>query len=208
LVYSIFYALGSNNKKVKGINNIIEYKKVLFKNIKITITGNSNKIIIDKGTRLTNCKIKIMGNNHQLIICDNCILKNTEFWIEDSDCKIQVGSHTTIEGAQIASVEKNSSIIIGEDCMLSQGINITTTDSHSIIDANTQKRINRAKNIVIGNHVWIGAYCKILKGVTINDNTVIGIGSTVTKSITNNCVAVGVPAKVTKHNINWLRNRI
>ena len=39
---------------------------------------------------------------------------------------------------------------------------------------------------------------KILKGVNIGDNTVIGAGSVVTKNIPNNSVAVGVPAKVIK----------
>lgn len=36
----------------------------------------------------------------------------------------------------------------------------------------------------------------ILKGTTIGDNVIIGAGSVVSKSIPNNCVAVGNPCRV------------
>ena len=40
--------------------------------------------------------------------------------------------------------------------------------------------------------------CTVLKGVTIGDNCIIGIGSIVTKDIPANSVAIGNPAKVVK----------
>ena len=52
------------------------------------------------------------------------------------------------------------------------------------------------KPITIGNNVWIGGDTKILAGVTIGDNTVIGAGSVVTKDIPANVVAVGNPCRV------------
>jgi len=39
---------------------------------------------------------------------------------------------------------------------------------------------------------------KVLKGVTIGDNTVIGAGSIVTKSIPSNVIAAGNPCKIIK----------
>ena len=44
--------------------------------------------------------------------------------------------------------------------------------------------------------MWIGAGTIVLGGVTIGDNTVIGAGSVVTKSIPSNVIAVGVPCRV------------
>lgn len=38
----------------------------------------------------------------------------------------------------------------------------------------------------------------VLGGVTIGDNTVIGAGSVVTKSIPSNVIAVGVPCRVVR----------
>lgn len=47
--------------------------------------------------------------------------------------------------------------------MLSTGITIRTVDSHSIIDENTGQRINFGEDVVISDHVWIGADAKIKK---------------------------------------------
>lgn len=50
--------------------------------------------------------------------------------------------------------------------------------------------------IDIGNNVWIGGHAVILPGVAIGDNTVIGAGSVVTKSIPADVIAAGNPCKV------------
>ena len=53
-----------------------------------------------------------------------------------------------------------------------------------------------AKSVTIGNNVWIGGGVNINQGVTIGNNTIIGSGSVVTKSITDNVIAVGNPCRV------------
>jgi putative colanic acid biosynthesis acetyltransferase WcaB len=50
----------------------------------------------------------------------------------------------------------------------------------------------------IGNNVDIGANSVILGNIEIGTNSIIGAGSIVVKSIPENCVAVGNPAKVIK----------
>ncbi len=50
--------------------------------------------------------------------------------------------------------------------------------------------------IHIGKNCWLGAGVKVMPGVTIGDNTVIGAGSVVTHDIPANVVAVGVPCRV------------
>lgn len=52
--------------------------------------------------------------------------------------------------------------------------------------------------IKIGQNVWIGGGVIILPGVTIGDNSVIGAGSIVTRSIPANSIAVGNPCRVIK----------
>lgn len=197
-----------NKKYIKGIGNNIKSNGAILTNVDIDIIGNNNEVVISESVRLRNTKIYIRGSNHKLVIHKSARIDNTEFWFEDDKCIITVGEKTTIKGAHIAVTEPNSKISIGSDCMLSYGIDIRTGDSHSIIDLSTGKRINFAKDITIGNHVWIGAYVHILKGVTVGDNAVLGIRSVVSKDVPGNTIAAGVPAKIVKTNIDWLRERI
>ena len=50
--------------------------------------------------------------------------------------------------------------------------------------------------VTIGNNNYFGQKVTVLKGVTIGDNCVIGLGSIVTHDIPSNSVAVGVPCRV------------
>ncbi|MBQ7529365.1 sugar O-acetyltransferase [bacterium] len=59
-------------------------------------------------------------------------------------------------------------------------------------------RVIMTKEIHVKRNAWIGARVNILPGVTIGENAIIGTGSVVTKDIPDNCVAVGVPAKIIK----------
>ena len=52
--------------------------------------------------------------------------------------------------------------------------------------------------VKIGRGAWIAPGCIILQGVEIGERSVIGTGSVVIRSIPNNSVAVGVPARVMK----------
>ena len=50
--------------------------------------------------------------------------------------------------------------------------------------------------IEIGDNVYIGMGAYIMPNVKIGNNCIIGAGAIVTKSIPDNSVAVGIPAKV------------
>lgn len=53
-----------------------------------------------------------------------------------------------------------------------------------------------ARPIEVKDNVWIGGGSILLPGVTVGENSVIGAGSVVTRSIPANCVAVGNPCRV------------
>jgi acetyltransferase-like isoleucine patch superfamily enzyme len=134
---------------------------------------------------------------------------NTTIIINGNSCRVKIGTGTSINGAYILCMGKQNFIEIGEECMLADGINIWASDSHPIFNLDCPTQIlNPSQPIRIGNHVWIGKNATILKGVTIGDNCVIGMGSVVTKDIPSNCVVVGNPSKIIKTCINWNRKHI
>lgn len=52
---------------------------------------------------------------------------------------------------------------------------------------------------IIGDNVDIGSNVVILGDITIGDNSIIGAGSIVTKSIPPNCTVVGNPARIIRN---------
>lgn len=88
-----------------------------------------------------------------------------------------------------------SEVTIGSNTLLGPNIGLYAAN-HS---TDATERINGGcygKPIHIGNNVWLGGDVKVLQGVTIGDNTIIGAGSIVTKDIPDNVIAVGNPCKV------------
>ncbi|ALE18907.1 sugar O-acetyltransferase [Lawsonella clevelandensis] len=53
----------------------------------------------------------------------------------------------------------------------------------------------RSAPIVVGDNVWIAAGVTVCAGVTIEENSVIGAGSVVTRDIPANVLAVGTPCR-------------
>ncbi len=193
--------------KTKGRkNNMISYTGSLLKNTKIQISGFNNSILISPKNRLINCKLHISGRNCRIFVESNCTLKNLELWLEDDGSEIFIGNTTSIEGGHIAATE-GESIRIGNDCMFSHRIEIRSGDSHSIFKQETKNRINKAKPVIIGSHVWLGADAKVLKGSVINDGAVIATGAIVSGVVEANSIYAGNPAKKIKEDVYWDRKR-
>lgn len=209
-IVSFIYSLLNGNLKIYfSAKNMIRTQGVFLRRTSFDIKGKSNQIVIDKLARLKNCNFTIIGNNCKIIIGGgSTIISNTQFWCQDDNSTIFIGKDFTMEGGHIASTE-GQYIKIGNDCMFSGNIDIRNGDSHSIIDKNTRKRKNHAKSIEIGNHVWLAAYVRVLKGAYIPNHSVIGNSSVVTSKLEEeNSIYSGIPCKIIKTNIDWDRNKI
>ena len=75
----------------------------------------------------------------------------------------------------------------------------TDTDFHETILTESNTINVSTKPILLGNNVWVGSRCMILKGTEIANNCIIGAGSIVTKSfLQESCLIAGNPASVRK----------
>ena len=107
---------------------------------------------------------------------------------------ISVGDFSLINpGVRVTSAE---GITIGRSCMLAMHCSVSDADWHD-----TKHRIfapgNTAK-VILEDNVWLGEGVRVLKGVTIGENTVVGTGSVVTRSLPANVIAAGNPAREIK----------
>jgi acetyltransferase-like isoleucine patch superfamily enzyme len=208
-LYFCFRSFFGSKRRIRGSKNYIYCPKVIFKKVLFQINGNDNEITIGNYARISNTNFYIEGSGHQVIIGENVILDGVDLAFEDHGCKIVIGDQTVMyHHTHIAAVEPYSVVQIGSDCLFSSYVDIRTTDSHSIIDLDTKKRINYGKNVIIKDHVWLGTDVTVLKGVAIDHDSVVGMKSLVTRDIPCNCVAGGVPAKILKQNITWQPERI
>lgn len=90
----------------------------------------------------------------------------------------------------------NEKISIGNECRIGDNVSFFDCDFHEIDPAHRGRSHGPTSPVVISNNVWIGSGVKVLKGVTIGENSVIGAMSLVTRSIPANCIAAGNPARV------------
>lgn len=188
--------------------------------IKKEIIGKDNLLVIGKGACLDKVSIKIQGNNNVIHIGENTIIgSKCRLYLFGNNLELRIGNNCTFShDDEILVQEDNSKIIIGNDCMFSHHINVRTSDAHPIFYTNTNERANPAKNILIGNHVWVGAHVIIQKGSIIGNNCVIATYSIVNHKIItsenhskdlqncHNCIIAGMPAKVVKSGIDWKRS--
>lgn len=171
--------------------------------------GNGNSIILGDGVKLKDVTISIFGNQNQLIIHSNNIISKVRFVMEDEGNKIEIGKHNFIGSNSLLAALEGTTISIGSNCMIASPCEIRTSDSHSLLDSDGQ-RINYAKDIIIGDHIWIGMGCLILKGAYIPEDCVVAAKSVVCsmKNVNKGSLLGGIPARILKENINWNHKRI
>lgn len=172
----------------------------------IKVRGQGNQLVVGEDAYLTNCEVRLYGQGNVIDIGNSVRYKSGKLYLLKTQGQyIRLGAETTVEGAYFL-VDEAASIDVGVDCMFSTDVIVRVGDKHSILDLNTGERINKAKGVVIHDHVWIGRGVQILKGSHISAGSVVGACSVVAGTFSeNNCVLAGVPACVIRRAISWDR---
>ena len=178
-----------------------------FAGLNIHFNGKNSVVKIHEPIKFKNCNFSL-GNNCFIEI-DTTKYNVSNFGISTRySSRVAIGKNFSCCGCNLElHDEANSEISIGEDCQFSYGINIRTSDGHTIYEVESGKILNAPKDkVVIGNHVWLGMHTKILKDAHIADNTIVGACSVVTKMFDkSNVILAGTPAKIVKQGVNWDR---
>ena len=116
---------------------------------------------------------------------------------------VYIGDHSLINAAE--------EITIGDHTLIAHNVNILDNDTHPVGAAEREAHFRRllgertttpykieSSPVRIGHHCWLGLNTTVLKGVEIGDETIVGAGSVVSKSLPAKCFASDVPAKPIK----------
>lgn len=159
---------------------------------------------ISCGTNLSHCHI-IVKKGGLLQIGERCELNGLHIHVAP-DSKVIIGDNVVVNASKktptLMNAFGNSKILVGDGCLFSDSVQIHTTDYHSLLREGI--RYNYPKDVIIGNHCWIGLSVVILKGVKLAKNTVVGAGSIISKSFEEeNTIVTGNPASLVRSNIEW-----
>ena len=206
--------------EIKNINNnkIYSRDRVLKANLNIHFDPDSKGCKIYLGKNLQgSLKIRIRSSHCLVYVGDRCELKNVAITSISNDFdKIIIGNSVTTNhraGHEIRLMSGSQAgqatpyIVIGDDCMFSEGVTIRNTDAHPIVSYLDSEQVNSPKSgVSIAPHVWIGQNATILKDVTIGCGSIVGAGAIVTKNVPPLSVALGIPASSRKlENKYWTR---
>lgn len=157
--------------------------------------------------------MKAYLGNFLLFVCNSIVNKIPSYtfrnWFYEKVMKFKIGENAAIHlGVKFLTrrnfnIGKNS--VINQECLIDNrgGIEIgeNVTLGHRVLLVSSDHDIHsddfqgRNRPICVGNHVFIGAGAIVLGGVSMQDGSVLGAGSVLTKDTGANEVFIGVPAK-------------
>ena len=101
---------------------------------------------------------------------------------------VEIGNNTCIDRAVLGST------IIHKNCKIDNLVHIAHNveiGSNSVIIANAMI----GGSVFIGENVWVAPTASIINGISLGDNSLVGLGSVVIKSVEKEQIMVGNPAK-------------
>ena len=186
---------------LRGKDNSVRSLSKYGRGFQIDVYGDNNVIEIAEDCLLTNTTVLIYGNNNRLTIDKKARFMGPCRITMEGDSTLMIGENAGIREVQF--VLKDANIEIGKLCMFSNHIVLRNTDSHKVISQEDDQVTNPSCDIRLGEHVWIGQNATILKGVSIGKDSIVAMGTIVTKDVPANSIVAGVPSKVVKTGITW-----
>lgn len=184
----------------------MNFKKLFqkFRVLKYKLLSDSNNVIgkptLHQPAQFTGKGKITFGTNVNLGFFPSPYFYNCYIYIEarNKNTKIIFGDNIHINNNCVIIAEGDG-IEIGSNTLIGTNCEIIDSDFHDLTPDKRSNGTPITAKVVIGKNVFIGNNVKILKGVTIGDNSVIANSSIVVKSIPENLIAGGNPAKIIKN---------
>jgi galactoside O-acetyltransferase len=116
---------------------------------------------------------------------------------QEPSTRIEIGDNTLFNNT-VALRAQGPGISIGPDCLFGTHVEVLDSDFHDLHPQRRRSGTAKTAHVHIGPNVWLGNGTRVMKGVTIGQDTVVGAGSIVTADLPAGVVAAGSPARVLK----------
>lgn len=124
--------------------------------------------------------------------------------LQDQVMLLAKGKMTIGKNLQVNSYSRivaHKEISIGDNVSIGRFVTILDHDHHYDINEEGNLKLDGYDTapITIGNNIWLGDKCTVLKGVTIGDNVVAAAHTLIHKDVPPNSLIFGVPYKIIKN---------
>lgn len=177
-------------------------------NSQITFKGVNNILYCEGNVKLVGARFSFEGNNSLIYLSSAQYSQYSFTLIIYNDSTFFIGRENNMSSPININIQENQNLIIGADCSISSGVNIRTADIHPMYNEQTKERINSAKSVFIGDHVWIGHLAYISRGAKIGSGAIIENYSFVPHNakIPSNSLVVGNPVKIEKKDVFFTKD--
>jgi acetyltransferase-like isoleucine patch superfamily enzyme len=109
--------------------------------------------------------------------------------------EVSIGAKTVI--GQDCTISAFQRVAIGRECIIADRVMLIDFD-HGMIEVERPVRLQGIykRDVEVAHNVWIGYGACILRGVAVGENAVVGTSAVLTRSVPENAVVAGVPARV------------
>ena len=198
-------------KSIEDIENLKDNRVVgspEISNSNISFKGFNNVLYCEGNVKIVNANFAFEGNNSIVYLSSSKDSQYSFNLIIYNNSTFFIGRENNMSYPININIQENQNVIIGAECSISSGVNIRTSDIHPIYDNDSKQRINHARSVFIGDHVWIGHLAYISRGVKIGSGAIVENYSFIphnAKVFSNNLV-VGNPAMVERRDVFYIKD--
>ncbi|TCJ00073.1 acyltransferase [Aeromicrobium sp. IC_218] len=184
--------------------NRIEYDGEPFP-VKVTFHGSDNVLTVATKVRTPDLIVQFDGDGGRVRIGPSRGVTLRAGIRVGGGSQVKIGPRVSSTSKANISAVEGATVVIGQDVMMASDVQIRSDDGHAIYDVRSGRRVNTARDIRVGAHVWLGLQSVLLGGARIGDGSVVGLRAVVTGRVPNNVVVVGAPARVVRRDVAWER---
>lgn len=172
-------------------------------NSQINFNGKNNILVCEEDVHLWNSRIDFNIDNSVLYLSSNIHDYSVNISLHKNNVCF-IGKNNFFNGRTNFVLSEAKNIILGSECFISYNVVFRTSDGHCIYSDKTKQRMNYAKSIYVGDHVWLGQNAMVFKGSKIGSGSIIGAGSVVSnKSLQSNATYAGAPIRMIHEDTFW-----